>query len=93
MWWWLLGWCVLVLLGIGFLALVCWGLVKRIMELGRAFARSADRLAPALEQISDSYTPARSVLSDPTAPPAAPRRRRGAGHRRAVGHRRRWGVG
>jgi hypothetical protein len=87
MWWWLLGWCVLVLLGAGFLGLVAWGLVKRVMELGRAFGRSAERLAPALEQISESYTPARSVLSDPSSPLAAPRRRR------AAGHRRRWGVG
>jgi hypothetical protein len=85
MWWWLLGWCVLVLLGAVFLGLVGWGLVKRVMELGRAFGHSAERLAPALEQISESYTPARSVLSDPTAAPAAPRRRRGAGHRRRRG--------
>jgi hypothetical protein len=87
MWWWLLGWCLLVLLGAGFLGLVGWGLVKRVMELGRAFARSAERLAPALEQISASYTPARSVLSDPTTATTAPRRRRTAAHRR------RWGVG
>jgi hypothetical protein len=88
MWWWLLGWCVLVLLGAGFLGLVGWGLVRRLMELGRAFGRSAERLAPALEQISDSYTPARSVLSDPTSAEAPPHRRR-----RAAAHRRRWGVG
>jgi hypothetical protein len=87
MWWWLLGWCVLVLLAAGFLGLVGWGLVKRVMELGRAFARSAERLAPALEQISESHTPARSVLSDPASAPPAPRRHR------AAGHRRRWGVG
>ena len=83
MWWWLLGWCVLVLLGAGFLGLVVWGLVKRVMELGRALGRSAERLSPALEQITDSYAPARSVLSDPaTAPPP----------RRGARHRRRWGV-
>jgi hypothetical protein len=84
MWWWLLGWCVLLLLGAGFLGLVGWGLVKRVIELGRAFGRSAERLAPALEQITESYTPARSVLSDPTTVSAAPRRR-GAGHRRRRG--------
>jgi len=87
MWWWLLGWFVLVLAGAGFLALVGWGLVKRIMELGRAFGRSAERLAPALEQISQPSTPVRSVLSDPTSPLPARHRRRG------VGHRRRRGVG
>ena len=83
MWWWLLGWCVLVLLGAGFLGLVVWGLVKRVMELGRALGRSAERLSPALEQITDSYAPARSVLSEPA---SAPPPRRGARHRR------RWGV-
>jgi hypothetical protein len=36
MWWWLLGWCLLVLLGAAFLGLVVWGLVKRLLELGRA---------------------------------------------------------
>ena len=87
MWWWLLGWCVLVLLGAVFLGLVAWGLVKRVLELGRAFARSAERLAPVLEQISESYTPARSVLSDPVSAEVPPRRRR------AAAHRRRWGVG
>jgi hypothetical protein len=84
MWWWVLGWCVLVLLGAGFLGLVVWGLVKRVLELGRAFGRSAERLAPALEQITDSYAPARSVLSDPA---TTPHPRRGARHRH------RWGVG
>ena len=78
------GWFVLVLLGIAFLGLVVWGLVKRFIELGRAFARSAERLSPALEQITQSYTPARSVLSDPTTTP---------GPRRGAAHRRRWGVG
>ena len=84
MWWWVLGWCALVLLGAAFLGLVVWGLVKRVMELGRALGRSAERLSPALEQITDSYAPARSVLSDPTTTP---------GPRRGAAHRRRWGVG
>jgi hypothetical protein len=88
MWWWLLGWCLLVLLGAAFLGLVVWGLVKRLLELGRAMGHSFERLSPALEQISESYTPARSVLSDPTSAVAAPRRRR-----RGAGHRLRRGVG
>jgi hypothetical protein len=79
MWWWLLGWCLLVVLGAAFLGLVVWGLVKRFLELGRALGRSAERLSPALEQLTQPYEPARSVLSDPSAVPA---RRRGAGHRR-----------
>jgi CHASE1-domain containing sensor protein len=89
MWWWLLGWCVLVLLGLLFLGMVAWGLVKRIIELGRALGRSADRLAPALDQISEAYVPARSVLSDPGAAPAPRRRsrRKAAGHRGARGVR------
>jgi hypothetical protein len=78
MWWWVLGWCVLVLLALGFLGLVAWGLVKRGIELGSELGRSADRLSTALEQISESYVPARSVLSDPAATPTA---RRGRGHR------------
>jgi hypothetical protein len=85
--WWVLGWCVLVLLGLGFLALVGWGLVKRVMELGSALARSAERLSPALEQIGDAYTPARSVLSDPGQQVAARR------HHRRSSHRRRRSVG
>jgi Sec-independent protein translocase protein TatA len=84
MWWWLLGWCVLLVLAAAFLALVVWGLVKRFMELGRALGSSAERLSPAMEQIAQSYEPARSVLSDPTGVPV---------RRRRAGHRRRWGVG
>jgi hypothetical protein len=80
--WWVLGWCVLVLLGLGFLALVGWGLVKRVMELGSALARSAERLSPALEQIGDAYTPARSVLSDPGQQSPTRRHRRGSVRRR-----------
>jgi hypothetical protein len=92
MWWWVLGWCVLVLLGLLFLGLVAWGLVKRLIELGRAVADSAERLSPALEQITESYVPAKSVLSEPDAVPlrrrATTRRgRRGAGHRRRRGVR------
>lgn len=82
MWWWLLGWCVLVLLGLAFLGLVAWGLVRRVIDLGHELGRSADRLSPALEQITDTYVPARSVLSEPDAlPDLAARRRRTARHR------------
>ncbi|HET8617063.1 MAG TPA: hypothetical protein VFL94_16200 [Actinomycetales bacterium] len=92
MWWWVLGWCVLVLLGLLFLGLVVWGLVKRLIELGRAVGQSAERLSPALEQITEAYVPARSVLSDPDGVPRRARTsrhrgRRGAGRRRSRGVR------
>ena len=92
MWWWVLGWVVLVLLGLLALGLVVWGLVRRVIELGREVSRSADRLAPALEQVAESYVPARSVLSDPDAPPPPRRRRRGRNRADAL-HRRTRGVG
>jgi hypothetical protein len=92
MWWWVLGWCVLVLLGLMFLGLVVWGLVKRVIELGRALGQSAERLSPTLDAIVEPYAPARSVLSDPL---TVPRRRRASGRRRSRGgeRSRRWGVG
>ena len=92
MWWWLLGWVVLVLLGLLFLGLVVWGLVKRVLELGREVGRSADRLSPALETITAPYVPARSVLSDPGATPARPRGRTRRRNRADALHRRTRGV-
>lgn len=92
MWWWVLGWVVLVLLGLLFLGLVVWGLVRRVIELGRELSRSADRLAPAFEQVTETYVPARSVLSDRDG--AAPPRRRTRNRNRADAlHRRTRGVG
>ncbi len=91
MWWWVLGWVVLVLLGLLFLGLVAWGLVRRVIELGRELGRSAERLSPALEQITESYVPARSVLSEPSTTPSRGRPGRGR-TRGGARHRRRWGV-
>ena len=92
MWWWVLGWVVLMLLGLLFLGRVVWGDVRRVIELGREVSRSADRLAPAFDQVTEGYVPARSVLSDPdsTAPPRRRHRGRNRGegpHRRARGLR------
>jgi hypothetical protein len=92
MWWWVLGWVVLVLLGLLFLGLVTWGLVRRVIELGREMSRSADRLAPALEQVTETYRPARSVLSEPGSAPPSRRRTRGRNRVEAL-HRRPRGVG
>jgi hypothetical protein len=92
MWWWVLGWCVLVLLALVFLGLVVWGLVKRVIELGREISRSADRLAPALEQVTEAYVPAPSVLSDPSTAPS-PQRRARRRSRAGARHRRPQGVG
>jgi hypothetical protein len=92
MWWWVLGWVVLVLLGGVFLGLVVWGLVRRVIELGREVGRSADRLAPVLTQVGETYVPARSVLSDQDGAP--PPRRRTRRRNQAVALRRRpRGVG
>jgi hypothetical protein len=88
---WVLLWVVLLLLAAALIGWLAWGLVRKVFALGRELGRSAELVGPVLEQLPEPYSPASSVLADPSSlPVASPRPGRGrSGHRRArAGHRR-----
>ena len=88
---WVLLWVVLVLLAVALLGWLAWGVVRKVFALGRELGRSAELVGPVLQQMPEPYSPASSVLADPSSlPDVPPGHGRGrSGHRRArAGHRR-----
>ena len=88
---WVLLWVVLVLLAAVLLGWLAWGVVRKVFALGRELGRSAQLVGPVLEQLPEPYSPASSVLTDPSSLPVVPpgHGRDRSGHRRArAGHRR-----
>jgi hypothetical protein len=71
MWWWILGWVLLVLLALAFHGWLGWRLVKKGVRLGRQLAESADRAALVRDVRHEPYRPAASVLAEPAARPSS----------------------
>lgn len=82
--WWIIGWTLLVLAALAFLGLLGWRLVRQLLALGRELGRSAERIGPVMDRLSEPYESATSVLVDPQSAPATGSNRSGrvAGHRR-----------
>lgn len=70
MWWWILVWVLLVVGACAVLTLVVWRLVGQAIALGRELATTADRFSTVLSPLHEPYTPAASVLADPSKIPA-----------------------
>lgn len=88
---WVLLWVVLVLLAAALLGWLAWGVLRKVFALGRELGNSAALVGPVLEQLPEPYSPASSVLTDPSSLPDVPARhgRGRSGHRRGrSGHRR-----
>jgi hypothetical protein len=71
MWWWILGWALLILLALVFHAWLGWRLVKQAVRLGRQLGDSAEQARPIMEVGRQPYQPAVSVLVDPSTGPSS----------------------